>query len=43
LAAADIPALTGDVVRVSFGADGTMLSKPPATREDVAAVYKLAA
>lgn len=42
LAKGDISALTEDVVRVSFGADGTMRSRPPATPEDVTAVFQLA-
>ena len=39
---ADIPALVEDVVRVSFGADGKMRSRPPASREDVEKVFQLA-
>jgi alcohol dehydrogenase len=42
LSEADIPALTDDVVRVSFGANGKMQSRPLASREDVEAVFKLA-
>ncbi len=38
----DIPSLTADVVRISFGSDGKLRGCPPATREDVAAVYTLA-
>jgi alcohol dehydrogenase YqhD (iron-dependent ADH family) len=38
----DIPALTADVVRISFGNDGKLRSRPPATREDVEAVFTLA-
>jgi alcohol dehydrogenase YqhD (iron-dependent ADH family) len=38
----DIESLTADVVKVSFGPDGTMRSRPPATKEDVASVFKLA-
>jgi alcohol dehydrogenase YqhD (iron-dependent ADH family) len=38
----DIPALTMDVVRISFGVDGKLRSRPPATRQDVEAVYRLA-
>lgn len=41
-AAEDIPMLTEDVVRVSFGADGLLASVPPITREDVKAIYTLA-
>lgn len=37
-----IPALTDDVVRVSFGSDGKMRSVPPASREDVENVFELA-
>jgi alcohol dehydrogenase YqhD (iron-dependent ADH family) len=37
----DIPALTDDVVRISFGADGKLRSRPSATREDVEAVFTL--
>jgi alcohol dehydrogenase YqhD (iron-dependent ADH family) len=39
---ADIPALVEDVVRVSFGADGKMRSRPLASRVDVEKVFKLA-
>ena len=39
---ADIPGLTEDVVRVSFGANGKMQSRPLANREDVEMVIKLA-
>ena len=38
----DIPALIADVVKISFGSDGNLRSRPPATREDVAAVFTLA-
>lgn len=37
-----IEQLTDDVVRVSFGADNMLFSRPPASREDVAAVFRLA-
>ena len=37
-----IEQLTDEVVRVSFGADNLLLSRPPASREDVAAVFRLA-
>lgn len=38
----DIDMLVDDVVRVSFGADGMLGSSPPLTKDDVAAIYKLA-
>ncbi len=38
----DLPALTADVVKISFGNDGKLRGCPPATREDVQAVYTLA-
>jgi len=34
--------LTDDVVKVSFGADGKLRSRPPATRADVEHVFRLA-
>jgi alcohol dehydrogenase len=34
--------LTDEVVKISFGADGNLRSRPPATREDVMEVYRLA-
>ena len=34
--------LTDDVVKVSFGPDGTLRSRPPATRADVEHVFRLA-
>jgi alcohol dehydrogenase len=37
-----IPALTDDVVKISFGADGKLRSRPPATRDDVEQVFRLA-
>lgn len=40
--AEDIPALTEDVVQVSFGTDGLLASVPPITREDVQEIYTLA-
>lgn len=40
--AKDIPGLTADVVKISFGKDGKLRGCPPATREDVEAVYTLA-
>jgi alcohol dehydrogenase YqhD (iron-dependent ADH family) len=38
----DIPSLTNDVVKISFGSDGKLRSRPSATREDVEKVYTLA-
>jgi alcohol dehydrogenase YqhD (iron-dependent ADH family) len=38
----EISALTDDVVKISFGSDGKLRSRPPATREDVEAVFTLA-
>jgi len=38
----DIQSLTQDVVRVSFGMDGKMKSRPPASREDIETVFRLA-
>lgn len=38
----EIPALTADVVKISFGSDGKLRSRPPATRDDVEAVFTLA-
>jgi alcohol dehydrogenase YqhD (iron-dependent ADH family) len=37
-----IPVLTDDVVKVSFGPDGMLLSRPPASRADVETVFRLA-
>jgi alcohol dehydrogenase len=37
-----IPVLTDDVVKVSFGSDGMLRSRPPATRADVEQVFRLA-
>jgi len=37
-----IPTLTDDVVKVSFGPDGKLRSRPPATRDDVENVFRLA-
>ncbi len=37
-----IPTLTDDVVKVSFGADGLLRSRPPASRDDVEHVFRLA-
>jgi alcohol dehydrogenase YqhD (iron-dependent ADH family) len=42
LSETDIPSLVADVVRVSFGPDGTMRSRPPTTFEDLEAIFKLA-
>ncbi|MEW6578037.1 MAG: iron-containing alcohol dehydrogenase [Chloroflexota bacterium] len=41
IGAETIPTLTADVVRVSFGPDGLLRSRPPATRADVEAVFRL--
>ena len=38
----DISELTDNVVKVSFGVDGNMQSRPVATRDDVEKVFKLA-
>ncbi len=38
----DIPELAADVVKISFGKDGKLRSRPPATHEDVEAVFRLA-
>lgn len=38
----DIPGLTDEVVKISFGADGFLRSRPPASKEDVSSVYRLA-
>ncbi len=40
--AGDIPSLVEDVVKVSFGADGKLRSRPPATRQDINKVFELA-
>jgi len=40
--AGDIPSLVEDVVKVSFGADGMLRSRPPATRQDITRVFELA-
>ncbi len=40
--AGDIPSLVEDVVKVSFGADGLLRSRPPATRQDITEVFELA-
>jgi len=40
--AGDIPSLVDDVVKVSFGADGKLRSRPSASREDVTKVFELA-
>jgi alcohol dehydrogenase len=38
----DIESYISDVVKVSFRSDGSMLSRPPATRMDIEKVFKLA-
>ena len=38
----EIPALADQVVKISFGADGYLRSRPPASRNDVEEVFKLA-
>jgi alcohol dehydrogenase len=40
--AAAVPTLTNDVVKVSFGPDGMLRSRPPASRADVENVFHLA-
>jgi len=40
--AADIPAIVDDVVRISFGPDGQLASRPPLSRDDVVAILNLA-
>lgn len=42
VSADDLEMLTDEVVKISFGADGTLRSRPPASREDVLEVYRLA-
>jgi alcohol dehydrogenase YqhD (iron-dependent ADH family) len=37
-----ISTLTTEVVKISFGADGKLRSRPPASRDDVEAVFRLA-
>jgi alcohol dehydrogenase YqhD (iron-dependent ADH family) len=37
-----IEPMTADVVKISFGKDGRLFSRPPVTEEDVRAIYKLA-
>jgi len=37
-----IKTMTDDVVKISFGSDGKLRSRPPATREDLESVYFLA-
>jgi alcohol dehydrogenase YqhD (iron-dependent ADH family) len=39
---ADIPKLADEVVKISFGQDGFLRSRPPANKDDVINVYKLA-
>ena len=39
---ADIPMLADEVVKISFGQDGYLRSRPPASKDDVINVYKLA-
>lgn len=41
--AGDIDSITDDVVRISFGEDGMLNSKPPVDRESVRRVYETAA
>ena len=38
----DVPKLADEVEKISFGADGYLRSRPPASKEDVSNVYKLA-
>jgi len=38
----DLPKLADEVVKISFGQDGLLRSRPPATRDDVLKVYQLA-
>ena len=38
----DIDVMVDDVVRISFGADGKLNSRPPIDREQVKAIYHLA-
>ena len=42
LTAADIPQIVEDVVRVSFGADGKLNSRPPIDRDDLRTILELA-
>lgn len=37
-----LPKLAAEVVKISFGADGFLRSRPPASQDDVTKVYKLA-
>ena len=40
--AGEIDAIAGDVVRISFGADGMLSSRPPVSRDDLVAILNLA-
>ena len=40
--AEEIGAIVDDVVRISFGSDGMLSSRPPVSREDLTAILKLA-
>ena len=42
VSADEIDVLTDDVVKISFGSDGKLNSRPPIDREDVRRVYELA-
>lgn len=42
ITAEDIDAIVDDVVRVSFGADGMLSSRPPVSRDDIVAILNLA-
>lgn len=42
ISADEIDAITDDVVKISFGEDGKLNSRPPVDREDVKKVYELA-
>ena len=42
LTAADIPQIVEDVVRISFGADGKLNSRPPIDRDDLRTILELA-
>ncbi len=42
ISADEIDAITDDVVKISFGEDGKLNSRPPVDREDVRKIYELA-
>jgi hypothetical protein len=42
IAGDDIDAMVDDVVRISFGPDGKLNSRPPIDREQVKTIYNIA-